>query len=317
MKKTLIALAALGVVGAASAQNFTITGNVSSGILTSTTGVKKVTGQDVYNSNVITLGASEDLGGGMTAKATLQQRFDGQTMAERTSGDLAIEVAGAFGSVKLGQFTFVSGSGYNPFASTHAGVGPAGSLVGGQDTVAYTSPDFGGVTVAIGTTFDRSAGLGKPGMGVRVNYSNGPLSVQYGSSTAETDAVATAGAKLTSLMAKYDAGVATVYVSNYSLKAGADVSATSTFNAAAGTADQVKGVGFGIAVPMGAMTFKVGTMNNSSTNTSSKYNDRTSYGLDYALSKRTSASIMIASDKKITSSGTTGKTSWVGLNHAF
>jgi hypothetical protein len=317
MKKTLIALATLGVVGAASAQNFTITGNVSAGILTGKTGIKAVTGQDVFNSNVMTLSASEDLGGGMTAKATQQVRYNGQTMADRNSGDLAIEVAGPFGAIKLGQFTFISGSGYNPFASTHASVAPSGALIGGQDTVAYTSPDFNGLSIGVGTTFDRAAGVGKPGTGVRINYSNGPLSVQYGSSTAETDVSTTAGAKLTSLMAKYDAGVATVYVSNYNLKSGADVSATATFNAAAGTADQVKGMGFGVAVPMGAMTFKVGTMNNSSTNTSSKYNDRTSYGLDYALSKRTSASIMIASDKKITSSGTTGKTSWVGLNHAF
>ena len=317
MKKTLIALAALGVVGAASAQNFSITGNVSAGMLTTAGKIKSVTGQDGFNSNVMTLVASEDLGGGMTAKATQQVRYNGQTMADRNSGDLAIELSGGFGSVKLGQFTFISGSGYNPFASTHAHVAPSGALIGGQDTIAYTSPSFEGISVAIGTTLDRSAGLGKPGTGVRVNYSNGPLSVQYGSSTAETDAVANAPGKLTSLMASYDAGVAKVYVSNYSVTAGYDVSATSTLNTTAGQVDQVKGTGFGVAMPMGALTIKIGNMNNSSTLAASKYTDRTSYGVDYALSKRTTASIMIANDKKVGTAATAGTTSWVGFNHAF
>jgi hypothetical protein len=317
MKKTLIALATLGVVGAASAQNFSITGNVSQGMLTGADGKKTMTGQDVYNSNVITLDASEDLGGGMTAKARLQQRFNGETMAERDTGDLSVELSGDFGSVKLGQFTFISGSGYNPFASTHATVAPSGALIGGKNTMAYTSPSFNGLSIAVGATYDQTAGVGKPGSGIRINYSNGPLAIQYGSTTAESDVAATAGAKLTALMAKYDAGMATVYVSSYNLKSGADSSATTSTNTTAGTADQVKGVGIGASIPMGALTFKIGNMNRSSTNTSSKYKDRTSYGVDYALSKRTTASFMVASDKLITTAGTKSQVSWIGVNHAF
>jgi hypothetical protein len=316
MKKTLIALATLGVVGAASAQNFSITGNVSMGLLTSAAGKKTMTGQDGFNSNVMTLVASEDLGGGMTAKATQQVRYNGETMEDRNTGDLAVELSGGFGALKMGQFTFISGSGYNPFASTHATVAPSGALIGGKNTVAYTSPDFSGISVGLATTFDQTAGVGKPGTGIRVNYSNGPLSVQYGSTTAESDVAATAGAKLTSMMAKYDTGMGTVYVSSFDLKTGADSSATSSTNAADGTADQVKGVGIGASIPVGALTIKIGNMNYSSSLAASKYKDRTSYGVDYALSKRTTASLMIAADKAL-NGGAKTNTSWIGVNHAF
>jgi predicted porin len=284
-------------------------------MLTSTAGKKTMTGQDVYNSNVITLSASEDLGGGMTAKGTLQQRFNGETMEERTSGDLAVELSGSFGAVKLGQFTFISGSGYNPFASTHATVAPSGALIGGKNTVAYTSPAFSGLSVGVGVTFDQTNGLGKPGTGIRVNYSNGPLSVQYGSSTAEISVAADTPAKLTSMMASYDAGMAKVYVSSYNQKTGKD--ASNTTGTTSGTADQEKGVGVGVAIPMGALTFNIGNMNRStsaSSNTVTK--DRTSYGIDYALSKRTQARFMVASDKLVVG-GTKSQSSWIGINHAF
>jgi predicted porin len=311
MKKTLIALAALGVVGAASAQNFSITGNVSMGLYTAADGKKTMTGQDIFNSNSMKLTASEDLGGGLTATGVLQQRFTGETMAETTGGDITIEVAGGFGSLKMGQFTFISGSGYNPFASTTAAsVAPSGAVVGGKDTIAYTSPDFSGLTVALATTFDQTAGLGKPGIGVRVGYSAGPLSIQYGSTTAESNVAATAGAKLTSMMAKYDTGMGTVYVSSYDQVGGQDGNATTN------PALQEKGVGIGASIPVGALTFKIGNMNRSSTSSSSTAKDRTSYGVDYALSKRTTAVIEIGADKAVVGGAKTN-TSWIGVNHSF
>ncbi len=141
MKKTLIALAALGVVGAASAQNFSITGSVSMGYLAGTDGAKTINGIDIYNSNSMALVATEDLGGGMTASAKLQWRLN--NMAERGTGDQYVELAGGFGSLRIGQFTFASHSGYNPFASTHASTGGGAAAIGGANTVAYTSPSFG------------------------------------------------------------------------------------------------------------------------------------------------------------------------------
>ena len=280
------------------------------GLLTDSAGKKTVTGQDTYNSNSMKLTASEDLGGGLTATGVLQQRFNGETMAERDSGDITIEVAGGFGALKMGQFTFISGSGYNPFASTHATVAPSGAVIGGKDTIAYTSPSFSGLTVALATTFDQTNGLGKPGIGVRVGYSAGPLSIQYGSTTAESNVAATAGAKLTSMMAKYDTGMGTVYVSSYDRVAGQDG------NSSTNPALQEKGVGIGASIPVGALTFKIGNMNRSSTSGSSTAQDRTSYGVDYALSKRTTAAIQIASDKAVVGGAKTN-TSWVGVNHSF
>jgi len=271
---------------------------------------KTMTGQDVFNSNVMTLVATEDLGGGLAVKATQQVRYNGETMEDRNSGDLAIEVSGGFGSVKMGQHTFISGSGYNPFASTHASVAPSGAMIGGKDTLSYTSPAVEGVSIGFATTFDQTAGLGKAGTGVRLNYSNGPLAIQYGSSTAETDVAATAGAKLVSLMAKYDAGMATVFVSGYEQKAGADGNGTTN------PVKQEKGVGVGVSIPMGALTLKFGNMNRASTDTSSTVKDRSSLGIDYALSKRTTASAMVANDVPV-NAGIKSTTSWVGINHSF
>ena len=308
MKKTLIALAALGVVGAASAQNFGITGNVSMGYLADTDGTKTMNGIDIYNSNSMAVVATEDLGGGMTASAKLQFRLN--NMAERGTGDQYVELAGGFGSLRIGQFTFASHSGYNPFASTHASTGGGAAAIGSTNTVAYTSPSFGGVTVAVGTTSDAKAGVGKPGTGVRVNYGAGPLSVQYASSTAPDgdSSNATNGYKHTALGAKYDLGVATAYLTSYQETAGATASTDNK---------QEKGVQIGAAIPMGALTFKISNMNRSSTNTSSTAVDTTSYGFSYALSKRTTAEFQVASNKLVTTAGTKTQKSWMGISHSF
>jgi hypothetical protein len=309
MKKTLIALAALGVVGAASAQNFSISGSVSMGYLAETNGAKTINGIDVYNSNSMALVATEDLGGGMTASAKLQWRLN--NMAERADGDQYVDLAGPFGSLRLGQFTFASASGYNPFASTHASTGGGAAAIGGANTVAYTSPSFNGVTVAVGTTSDTKAGVGKPGMGVRVNYSGGPLSVQYASSTAPDNdsSNATNGYKFTSLGATYDLGMAKAYLTSYQETAGATASGTDN--------KQEKGVQVGAAIPMGALTFKISNMNRSSTDTTSTAVDTTSYGFSYALSKRTTAEFQVASNKKVTTAATKTQKSWIGISHSF
>ncbi|MGA0051134.1 MAG: porin, partial [Burkholderiaceae bacterium] len=72
MKKTLIALAALGVVGAASAQ-VTMDGQIELGVVnTSAAGTQLDAGN---GGSQIRFRANEDLGGGMSASATMAVRF--------------------------------------------------------------------------------------------------------------------------------------------------------------------------------------------------------------------------------------------------
>ena len=307
MKKTLIALAALGVVGAASAQ-VTISGGVSMGLYSDTADKKTVAGVDAFNSNSIAMVASEDLGGGLTASAKVQMRFD-ESMADRDNGDLYAELAGDFGSVRLGQFSFNSHSGYNPFGSKRMSTGGTAGGLSGKDQVQYVSPSFGGVTVAVATQFDDTNGLGKPATGVKVTYGAGPLSVQYISSTAaDNDASnSTNGAKYNAIGATYDAGMIKGYVTSYQVKAGVS---------AATAVKEEKGVGLGFSVPMGALTFNIGNQNRSSTDSASTALDTTVYGATYALSKRTSAEILIGNNTAIVGGAKT-KTSWIGVNHTF
>lgn len=279
------------------------------GYLAATNGAKTINGIDIYNSNSMAVVATEDLGGGMTASAKLQWRLN--NMTNRATGDQYVDLAGGFGSIRVGQFTFASHSGYNPFASTHATTGGGAAAIGGANTVAYTSPSFGGVTVAVGTTSDTTAGVGKPGTGVRVNYGAGPLSVQYASSTAADNLSSntTNGYKHTALGASYDLGVATAYLTSYQETAGATAAGTDN--------TQEKGVQIGAAIPMGALTFKISNMNRSSTDTASTAVDTTSYGFSYALSKRTTAEFQTASNKLVTTAGTKTQTSWIGISHSF
>ena len=79
MKKSLIALAALVAVTAASAQStVTLSGSVALGLLTD--GATKATQRtnigvlDGSTSNMFVFTASEDLGGGLTATAVIQNR---------------------------------------------------------------------------------------------------------------------------------------------------------------------------------------------------------------------------------------------------
>ena len=328
MKKTLIALAAVAAAGSVFAQStVTISGGVSMGMLKS--GASKaaqtttVGGVDAVNSNSFIFTASEDLGGGLRATAVIQQRL-GATNQDSGSGDLFVNLAGPFGQIRAGKFTFNSNAGFNAFASrtvTNVGTtaqqfaGNEQTAAGGTSTaptllalpnnnvVQYTTPSFSGLTVTVGKVFDGSAnGIGNDATGLKANYAKGPLAVQV----ARTDAVrVTAGAAkvtTTALSASYDFGVARVFANQFNTKT-------------AGSATKVSGTSLSVAAPMGKATLRAGVRNDK--NAAATAFDRTSFGVDYALSKRTTLIAEMAKDKQANTGANKRTNSFIGVAHTF
>jgi predicted porin len=265
MKKSLIALAALAVVTAASAQStVTLSGSVSMGIqqtgATVAAQTTQIAGVDAISSNSFNFTATEDLGGGMTATAYINNRLSALN-GDLGSGDLYVNLSGGFGQVRAGKFTFNSNSGFNAFASravtTLAG---AGQALGANNNVMYTTPGFNGLTASIAYQPNQYA-TGTAGSGVKVNYAAGPMALQLSSSTAPQGLIAANEARVDSLAASYDLGVAKIFFNYYDQRAGAtNANSTSTaWAAGAGnTIDLVNDTGTSLSVcnPHGCCDYK-------------------------------------------------------------
>jgi hypothetical protein len=328
MKKSLVALAALAATTAFA--QVTITGGVSQGFQR-INGQQAVGGVDAVNSNSVIFTSTEDLGGGMKATGVFQMRLSPGAGSSgepadigkngnrnNEAGDLYVDLSGGFGSVRAGKYTFLSHSGFNPFASrlvtstaTSAGVG-----AGGSNTVSYTTPAFSGVSVSLGATNYGNLYKGaSSATGLKVNFAQGPLSVQAGVSTASVIAGNNAEPqKGTSFGASYNAGFATIYANSFSATAGDKISSDSTTH----TDKANSAVSFGVAVPMGALTIKAGALKAKDDDTASSSVNRTSMGVDYALSKRTTLIAETAKDAQIKTTGAITQTNYFfGVAHTF
>lgn len=149
MKKILLAAALVAVTGIAQAQatvSGTIRYDLSSSASTMTTGISKAE---------IAIGASEQLGGGLTLKGQLG--FDGSKRNGSFSGtDSFVSLAGGFGSVMVGQVEAANsllarGLGGAPVMSAD-GRGPVLASNTNVDIVKYTAPMVGGFTASLSST---------------------------------------------------------------------------------------------------------------------------------------------------------------------
>jgi hypothetical protein len=283
---------------------------------TATAQTNTIAGVDTVNSNNFTLTAVEDLGGGLKATAVIQNRM-GALNNDLNSGDMYVTVAGGFGSVRAGKWTFNSHSGYNAFASrTISSVGGTAQAFAANNVVQYSTPEISGFTVTAGLERDGSTlGAGKDGSGLKAVYAKGPLSVQLSRTIAPTADSSTA-ASVNALAASYDFGMAKAYFSNYTQKAGATSAASSTTAMTVnGTAlAEEKGTHVSVAIPIGAATIKAGMVNRG-TNDSAL--DRSSIGVDYALSKRTTLIGEFARDKSAVTGANSVTNSFIGVQHTF
>ena len=325
MKKSLIALAALAAVTAASAQSTVVlSGSVSMGL--QQTGVSvaaqttQVAGVDAISSNSFNFTATEDLGGGMTATAFINNRLSALN-ADAGTGDLYVNLSGGFGQVRAGRFSWSSNSSYNAFASRAVtALGGAGSAIGTNNVLQYTTPGFNGLTATLAYQPNQFA-TGTAGTGVKVNYAAGPMALQISTSTAPQGGITGVEAKVDSIAATYDLGVAKIFFNYYDQTAGETIANSTSAAYTANTAALIDdtGTSLSIAVPMGAATLKAGIIDRApgSGTLPAALLDRTSIGVDYALSKRTMLTAEFATDKHPTTGANKRTNYFIGASHSF
>jgi hypothetical protein len=317
MKKTLIAMAAVAVAGAASAQ-VTITGAFGAAYQSYTQGAKAATG--LYNSDATKLGApavaagtyrgysitdssikfsaSEDLGGGMSFAAATSLSANNLRGGNVTKEDTSISLAGGFGSITVANtrssnsaikgLVFASSM---PVTSFYAGVESRSAI----DALAYTTPELiPGLKAAV-TSVEGAEGNGTSTVKTTVvDFMYSGSGITAGATIKSNSGLAaTEKTNNTELYATYDAGIA-------------------TFGLGSGAAEKVDGsdgklTTFGISIPMGAVTAGANY---------AKRGDKkmTEAGFSYAMSKRTTLNVMTG---KLTGGDNEGSQYRVGLVNTF
>ncbi|HSV45112.1 MAG TPA: porin [Ramlibacter sp.] len=332
MKKSLIALAALAAVGAASAQSsVTVYGRVVAAVMKDTQGQ----GARIDTSNGTSqLGfrGVEDLGGGMKATFDLRHRFstesgnnDGTANGRPFwQGSSKVGLAGGFGSVDIGRMlTAVQGpiNATDPWGTeTVASVAALasgysadfrqadGAGLGRTDVITYTSPNMGGFTGAFSYGPKTSAAVAprtvgtKNFMSVWAGYANGPLMVGGGYEQNRSDD------DITVLLGSFDFGVAKL------------MGGYSQVNTVAIAGSKRKNYNLAMSAPLGPVLLKAGYFNTKNEGTGLK-STKFGVGAEYNLSKRTYLFTGLGKNKGPAFTGLTGaprKTaSDMGVSHSF
>lgn len=310
MKKSLVALAALAVVGAASAQStVTLSGKLafayqsaeSARDIAAGTTMKK-NGLGVTDGDFV-LTASEDLGGGMKATASMAVLSRGRDTA--ISGrDASLNVSGGFGTVTIGALEAANGilglggagaptigmDGARGVATNYA-VAPAVSTYSlsraaldaavNVDILQYTSPDFNGFKVAVAMLEAGAAPYGMESTStaqdatlLRVTYAGGPVAVMADYTNYGLNAVAVGADDRIRVSGSYDLGV---------VKLGAGYQTKKT---TATTNNGNKQYILGVSAPVGAAV-TVGANYVRNTQDGGTLIKGYELGANYALSKRT------------------------------
>ena len=345
MKKTLIALAALGAMaGVAHAQSSVTLYGVADVFLgqtsskTTTAGVEvKQPSQTVIDSGGLNgsrwgLRGSEDLGGGLKAVFQLESGFDISTGAN-TQGALFgrqafVGLGGGFGTVSLGRqytaYDTLRGATNNVFDSTFAATG--GAWANGvadysnrvNNSISYASPSFGGfsgqVVASVGE--NKLTGLSATkNHSLHLKYANGPLLVGFAHQTENNRNAAVVGppavAANNSADRKYNMVAASYDFGVAALQTG--------FNVAKQGSRDDKEFQLGVSVPFGAASIAVGAARSKS-ELGGVSTTGTGFGAAavYNLSKRTSVYAGLNANKA--EAGTTKtQTSLaaVGVRHLF
>ncbi|MDO8319685.1 porin [Rhodoferax sp.] len=295
MKKSLVALAALAFVGAVSAQTATVSGKLAFGYVTAEgAGVApaKSDGLQVTDGDFV-IAASENLGGGLKATASMAVQSRGRT-TPIAGRDASLTLAGGFGSVMIGAIEI--GNGIIGLGGADAptmgldgatGIGgisrPVLSDVMNLDVLMYTSPDLSGFTVsaamldANGAGGTQSTALTQDATLVGASYAAGPFAAAADYTSFGLNGVLATAPGLdnrTRLSASYDLGVVKLGAGYEKLKTTAVVNNSETQYL------------IGVSAPVGqAMTVGL----NYARNTADALNTITAYelGANYALSKRT------------------------------
>lgn len=325
MKKSLVALAALAFMGAASAQTATVSGKLAFAYATSEgAGVAplKQDGLGVTDGDFV-ISASEDLGGGLKATASMAVQSRGRTTAI-AGRDATLNLSGGFGSVTIGAID--TGNGILGLGGADA---PTIGLDGAQgwdasisrqvladpgfmDILMYTSPEMSGLTFSAAVLDANGAGgmqstaLTQDATLVGVNYAAGAFAAaadytNYGLNGVL--ATAPGADNRFRLSASYDLGVVKLGAGYENQKSTAVANNAETHTL------------LGISAPVGKAVSVGATYVR---NTKDAANTITAYelGANYALSKRTGvqAAYQHISEDTVAGNATTFR---VRLMHSF
>ena len=340
MKKTLVAIAALTLVGAASAQSsVTLYGRIdaaigsqktsTAGVTTADKGVQILAGS--HTGNRWGMKGSEDLGGGLKAIFQLENGFnvDTGTAAQGANASFGrqayVGLSGGFGSLTVGrQYDLLDTAygNYDAFGYSGYGAmgyvfnsGTGGDIIGRQNnSVIYTSPSMGGFSLsglwAPGEDKNPIAGTGAgQNYGLMANYANGPVGV---GAVWQSNKVGGAGTKATTnymIGGSYDLGAAKLY-GQYE----------GTNNKGANAKDN--GWQLGVVVPLGAPSLMVSYASERTKVAGTKISDAKALSLmvQYPLSKRTYvyAAYLNGENDPIGAANTTKQRNFgLGLVHNF
>ena len=335
MKKSLVALAALAVVGAASAQStVTMYGLIDQSLATASTknsGTGAETTQNsikngVSNGSRIGFKGTEDLGGGLKADFLVELSLTpDEKAADMVNRQSYVGLSGNFGAVTVGRQ-------YTPYYNTQlaldqvGGVSAPGYVVNNHirelrnsNAVQYTSPTISGFTgvfqVAAGEETKAAPGANQAGKnyGLSAVYAAGPLVAGFALDSIATPVPTTAKQDVWAAGASYDFNVAKAAFAYSKLNA--------TSNVGAPDVDS-KGWNLSVAVPLGATTLSanLGRANVTQTGTNEVTINGYQLRANYALSKRTTAYAVYGSDKTevATVAGDVKNTQTsVGIRHTF
>lgn len=309
MKRSLIALAALAFVGAASAQSsVTLFGVVDAtlAIGNGDTANRTLLTNSGYNSSRLGFRGVEDIGGGMKASFHLEAGVANDNGAgaatnvnnQATGGALAgmngsqgltfnrrstVSLTGSMGELRLGRdytpqfwsFTVFDPFGTNGVGTTQALNSSAGgvTIVRASNSIGYISPKMGGFGIWAQTYFgenaSNAASQAGDGSAIRLTYDNGPLALAVAFSTTTTGAGT--DVQSTNIAGSYNMGVAQLMA---------------FWNKDANTgAKDVTGYTLGALVPMGQGTIRLAFSN--SDNGNGAKTDKFALGYVYDMSKRT------------------------------
>ena len=295
MKKTLLAMAALAFVSAASAQSsVTMYGVVDAGFINDGT-TTKFAGAGVNGTSRLGFKGTEDLGGGLNAVFQVETGLNSGKETATSIGDRGafVGLTGGFGTVTLGSSvlspSFFARAATDSSTTNNYGIATFGGATRLDNSVNYTSPNFSGLTIRASMVQKADNGDTKAANDISAVFANGPLTVA--ASIADNGK---AEGKGSFVGASYNLGMATVFVNHVKAVGTPAVAAANAVAAVpgnAGTAAVVAAAakvgdtftGFGVSAPVGAFILQADYNKAKNTDVSTFV-----LSAQYALSKRSS-----------------------------
>jgi predicted porin len=311
MKKTLIALSVLAASGAAMAQSSVTLYGIADVWVGKVKNESAKMGDGGVSTSRIGFKGSEDLGGGLKAIFTIEQKLqltNGGTNAPNTFDRQAnVGLTGGFGTVKLGRnwnpmddIFGASNSGFDSKLSANAiWLNSYNGAANAQ--LYYATPEFAGFTAAVATQLKGNAAAGKLSA-FNLAYAAGPVAVAFGYEKDE----ANGDQKGTMINGSYDLGMAKLLASYYN-----------TDNTGGVAGAKVNSYQLGADVPLSsALTLSVGYA--SSKPKGGQSDSGFGVAASYSLSKRTSVYGGVrAESRKASNAKADGDFYALGVRHAF